>query len=166
MKKVVVVSGGFDPIHSGHIFLLNEAKKLGDILIVALNDDQWLQDKKGKEFRDFLNNDIFIEKYNSAKCVCAKVEFTNTLSFKIDDIPIKIRRVWLGRNEISWASLKPMGFPSKSITFRTVTFPDPKVPNLLDSWLILNVDFQKKLKCNFEPFSEKKGPRAGSVCPA
>ena len=46
--KVVVVSGGFDPIHSGHIFYLIEAKKFGDRLIVALNSDEWLIKKKVK----------------------------------------------------------------------------------------------------------------------
>ena len=46
--KVVIVSGGFDPIHSGHIQYLLEAKKLGDILIVALNSDEWLIEKKVK----------------------------------------------------------------------------------------------------------------------
>ena len=45
--KIVVVSGGFDPIHSGHIAYLEEAKKLGDKLIVALNSDDWLIKKKG-----------------------------------------------------------------------------------------------------------------------
>ena len=48
--KIVVVSGGFDPIHSGHISYLNEAKKIGDKLIVALNSDEWLTIKKGKNF--------------------------------------------------------------------------------------------------------------------
>ena len=48
--KIVVVSGGFDPIHSGHIAYLEEAKKLGDKLIVALNSDDWLIKKKGKFF--------------------------------------------------------------------------------------------------------------------
>ena len=46
--RVVVVSGGFDPIHSGHIFYLLEAKKFGDRLIVALNSDEWLVKKKAK----------------------------------------------------------------------------------------------------------------------
>ena len=40
--KVVVVSGGFDPIHSGHIAYFKSAKKLGEKLIVALNSDAWL----------------------------------------------------------------------------------------------------------------------------
>lgn len=48
--KIVVVSGGFDPIHSGHIALLQEASTLGDILIAGLNSDEWLTRKKGKPF--------------------------------------------------------------------------------------------------------------------
>tara|TARA_B100001093_G_scaffold490012_1_gene528686 strand:- start:94 stop:870 length:777 start_codon:yes stop_codon:yes gene_type:complete len=48
--KISVVSGGFDPIHSGHIEYLNSAKKIGDYLIVALNSDKWLIKKKKKVF--------------------------------------------------------------------------------------------------------------------
>ena len=51
--KIVVVSGGFDPIHSGHIEYFKAAKLLGDKLIVAVNSDQWLVDKKGKFFMPF-----------------------------------------------------------------------------------------------------------------
>ena len=46
--KVIVVSGGFDPLHSGHIAYFAAAKKLGDRLVVALNSDEWLVNKKGK----------------------------------------------------------------------------------------------------------------------
>ena len=49
-NTIVVVSGGFDPIHSGHIDYLREAKKLGDWLIVSVNSDLWLDRKKGKFF--------------------------------------------------------------------------------------------------------------------
>lgn len=48
--KVVLVTGGFDPLHSGHIAYLNAAKELGDILLVGLNSDEWLIRKKGKAF--------------------------------------------------------------------------------------------------------------------
>jgi len=49
-QKVVVVSGGFDPLHSGHIAYLKEARKLGSKLIVAVNSDDWLEAKKGRFF--------------------------------------------------------------------------------------------------------------------
>ena len=47
---VVAVSGGFDPIHIGHARMFAEAKKLGDRLVVILNNDHWLQKKKGYAF--------------------------------------------------------------------------------------------------------------------
>ena len=48
--KIVIVSGGFDPIHSGHISYFKAARELGDIVIVALNSDRWLINKKGSYF--------------------------------------------------------------------------------------------------------------------
>jgi len=50
MRKIVLVTGGFDPIHSGHIAYLQAAKKLGDVLIVGINSDEWLTRKKGRPF--------------------------------------------------------------------------------------------------------------------
>lgn len=48
--KIVLVTGGFDPLHSGHIAYFKSAKKLGDQLIVGLNSDSWLTRKKGRPF--------------------------------------------------------------------------------------------------------------------
>lgn len=50
MKKVVLVTGGFDPLHSGHIAYFKAAKEFGDTLCVAVNSDDWLKRKKGKFF--------------------------------------------------------------------------------------------------------------------
>src|SRR3989344_7833996 len=47
---VVAVSGGFDPIHPGHVRMFKEAKALGDVLVVILNNDNWLQAKKKYSF--------------------------------------------------------------------------------------------------------------------
>jgi cytidyltransferase-like protein len=50
MKKIVLITGGFDPIHSGHIAYIQAARKLGDLLIVGVNSDEWLTRKKGMPF--------------------------------------------------------------------------------------------------------------------
>jgi cytidyltransferase-like protein len=49
-RKIVCVSGGYDPLHIGHIRQISEAKKLGSLLIVILNSDRFLQNKKGYYF--------------------------------------------------------------------------------------------------------------------
>jgi len=54
MKTIVLVTGGFDPLHSGHIAYFKEAKKLGDILIVGVNSDAWLGRKKGMPFMPYM----------------------------------------------------------------------------------------------------------------
>ena len=59
--KIIVVSGGFDPIHSGHISYFEDAKNHGDKLIVALNSDDWLIKKKGKFFMPFSERKLIIE---------------------------------------------------------------------------------------------------------
>ena len=51
--RVVLVTGGFDPLHSGHIAYFKEAKKLGSKLIVGVNSDNWLTRKKGRPFMPF-----------------------------------------------------------------------------------------------------------------
>lgn len=50
MKKIVLITGGFDPIHSGHLALIKAARELGDILVVGANSDAWLTNKKGAAF--------------------------------------------------------------------------------------------------------------------
>jgi cytidyltransferase-like protein len=51
--KIVVVSGGFDPVHVGHIRLFKEAKEMGDKLIAIVNNDEFLTRKKGYVFMPF-----------------------------------------------------------------------------------------------------------------
>jgi cytidyltransferase-like protein len=51
--KIVICTGGFDPVHSGHISYLKEARLLGDMLVVGLNSDAWLERKKGRAFMPF-----------------------------------------------------------------------------------------------------------------
>ena len=50
IKRVVLCTGGFDPLHSGHIEYFRSARRLGDVLVVGVNSDSWLRRKKGREF--------------------------------------------------------------------------------------------------------------------
>lgn len=58
--KIVVVSGGFDPLHSGHIAYFRAAKQLGDVLVVGVNSDDWLKRKKGQAFMDWYERSVII----------------------------------------------------------------------------------------------------------
>ena len=49
-KKVSLVTGGFDPIHSGHISYFERAKDLSNYLVVGINTNEWLTRKKGQYF--------------------------------------------------------------------------------------------------------------------
>jgi cytidyltransferase-like protein len=59
--KTVVCTGGFDPIHSGHIAYLEAARKLGDRLIVGVNSDAWLRRKKGRSFMPITERTTIIQ---------------------------------------------------------------------------------------------------------
>ena len=61
MSTYVIATGGFDPIHIGHIEYLKAAKKLGDRLIVGVNSDDWLTRKKGRPFMDMANRLAIVE---------------------------------------------------------------------------------------------------------
>jgi cytidyltransferase-like protein len=53
MKNIVLITGGFDPLHSGHIAYFKAARALGDILVVGVNSDAWLTRKKGSPFMPY-----------------------------------------------------------------------------------------------------------------
>ena len=73
--KTVIVTGGFDPIHSGHIELLKEAKKLGDHLVVGLNSDAWLSRKKGQAFMPWEERNAVLKEL---KCVDVVLDFDDS----------------------------------------------------------------------------------------
>lgn len=66
---IVAVSGGFDPIHVGHVRLFNEARKLGDKLVVILNNDNWLMAKKGYVFMPQQERKQILESFTSIDSV-------------------------------------------------------------------------------------------------
>ncbi len=61
MKKIVLITGGFDPLHSGHIAYFKAARALGDILVVGVNSDEWLIRKKGSTFMPYMERSTIVK---------------------------------------------------------------------------------------------------------
>jgi D-beta-D-heptose 7-phosphate kinase/D-beta-D-heptose 1-phosphate adenosyltransferase len=74
MKKIVLVTGGFDPVHSGHIAYLESAKRLGDILVVGVNSDAWLVRKKGRAFMPWRERSAIVQ---ALHCVDFVIDFND-----------------------------------------------------------------------------------------
>ena len=73
--KVIVLSGGFDPVHEGHVAMFKSASLEADVVIVGLNSDDWLTRKKGKPFMPFSSRKAVLE---SMHCVDSVVSFDDT----------------------------------------------------------------------------------------
>ena len=89
--KIIIVSGGFDPLHSGHIAYFKAAKELGDKLIVALNSDDWLVNKKGKFFMPFVERKAVVE---NLTCVDLVVDFEDDELGSATNALIKIKEMY------------------------------------------------------------------------
>ena len=89
--KIIIVSGGFDPLHSGHIAYFKAAKELGDKLIVALNSDDWLVNKKGKFFMPFVERKAVVE---NLSCVDLVVDFEDGELGSATNALIKIKEMY------------------------------------------------------------------------
>lgn len=81
--KVVLVTGGFDPLHSGHIEYFRAAKKLGDVLVVGINSDEWLTRKKGRPFMPFKERLAIIESLEMVDDVMSFEDKDDTASHAI-----------------------------------------------------------------------------------
>ena len=90
-KKIVMVSGGFDPIHIGHVRYIQEARKIGDYLIVVLNNDNWLRFKKGKEFMGELERKEILEAITGVDKVVISGHTKNTKDISVCEEIRKIK---------------------------------------------------------------------------
>jgi len=83
MTKIAIVSGGFDPIHVGHVELINNASKVvgrdGGGVLVILNDDNFLINKKGKPFMPFYERKIILENLKNVDLVIKPIDKDNTV---------------------------------------------------------------------------------------
>jgi D-beta-D-heptose 7-phosphate kinase/D-beta-D-heptose 1-phosphate adenosyltransferase len=60
LGKIVATSGGFDPIHPGHISCIIDSKKYGDTLVVIVNGDAFLTAKKGRPFQNLETRSLIV----------------------------------------------------------------------------------------------------------
>lgn len=127
MKKravTVAVSGGFDPLHIGHVRMFKEARALGDRLIVIVNNDNWLRTKKGfvfmpaRERKELIASLPFVD----------KVVLTD---HKKDDADRSVSR--------ALAKLKPTIFANGGDRKRMADIPEAKVCKELGIKMAFNV---------------------------
>ena len=83
MRQTIMVSGGFDPIHIGHVRLILEANKYGDVIVVA-NSDEWLMRKKGFVFMPWEERAEIIRAIRGVKSVVAVDDSDGSVCEAID----------------------------------------------------------------------------------
>lgn len=98
--RVVIVTGGFDPLHSGHIAYFKAARELGDILCVGINSNEWLTRKKGKPFMSFEERKAIVE---NIKCVGNAFGFDDDDGSAIDAIR-HVKEMFPRNSEIIFAN--------------------------------------------------------------
>jgi D-beta-D-heptose 7-phosphate kinase/D-beta-D-heptose 1-phosphate adenosyltransferase len=90
MKKIVLSTGGFDPVHSGHISYLKASREQGDLLIVGVNSDDWLIRKKGQYFLPIKERMSILESFKFVEKV---IEFDDSDNSACDAI-LKVRHLY------------------------------------------------------------------------
>tara|TARA_B100000767_G_C19680959_1_gene499565 strand:- start:383 stop:1162 length:780 start_codon:yes stop_codon:yes gene_type:complete len=80
-----LVSGGFDPVHVGHLRMFQDAKKLSDNVILLLNNDEWLIKKKGKPFMNQNQRKEILDEFSSVSQVIIQKSNNKSSSKAIED---------------------------------------------------------------------------------
>lgn len=84
-NDIAIVSGGFDPLHVGHVELLNRARQIGPVLVI-LNSDGFLREKKGKPFMPFEERKTIIENLQMVDLVVPSIDKDNTVCATLEKL--------------------------------------------------------------------------------
>jgi len=126
LGKVVATSGGFDPIHPGHISCIIESKKYGDTLVVIVNGDNFLREKKGKPFQDLETRSLIVSGI-------AGVDYVIPFEIKNDQTVIK-----------ALEKLKPDVFTKGGDRVDETTIPEWEVCNKYGIEIVTGIGADKK----------------------
>jgi len=77
-RKIIAVSGGFDPVHKGHVQMIEEASKLGSVMVI-INSDDWLKRKKGYVFMPWEDRAYIMGNIKGVRIVAAVDDSDNTV---------------------------------------------------------------------------------------
>lgn len=119
--KIVLCTGGFDPLHSGHLNYFSEAKKHGDSLFVGVNSDNWLIRKKGQPFLPINERMAVVD---ALEVVDYAFEFDDSDNSAIDAIK-KVREsfpdseiIFANGGDRTSDNIPEMSFADKKLTFK------------------------------------------------
>ena len=114
-RIISIVSGGFDPIHPGHIMMMKDCLKFSNYLIVGVNSNKWLINKKGNYFMD-IQHRIYV--VNSLNVVNETMEFEDDDKGSANNLLIKIRNKY-SNDKIIFANGGDRSDSSKILEFET-----------------------------------------------
>ena len=114
-RIISIVSGGFDPIHPGHIMMMKDCLKFSNYLIVGVNSNKWLINKKGNYFMD-IQHRIYV--VSSLNVVNETMEFEDDDEGSANNLLIKIRNKY-SNDKIIFANGGDRSDSSKILEFET-----------------------------------------------
>ena len=114
-RVISIVSGGFDPIHPGHIMMMKDCLKFSNYLIVGVNSNKWLINKKGNYFMD-IHHRIYVVR--SLNVVNETMEFEDDDKGSANNLLIKIRNKY-SNDRIIFANGGDRSDSSKILEFET-----------------------------------------------
>ena len=114
-RVISIVSGGFDPIHPGHIMMMKDCLKFSNYLIVGVNSNKWLINKKGNYFMDIQHRVYVVSNLN---VVNETMEFEDDDKGSANNLLIKIRNKY-SNDKIIFANGGDRSDSSKILEFET-----------------------------------------------
>lgn len=137
MRKIVLVTGGFDPLHSGHINYFNEAKQLGDMLIVGVNSDEWLKRKKGQSFMPWVERSTIVAALNTVDRVIDFDDSDNSARgaiIKLREFYPKSEIIFANGGDRTAVNIPEMDIEDNNITFKFGVGGENKINS--SSWIL------------------------------